>query len=262
MRDARPHSRPLSHGEGRSSPVTGLLPLVVLLTVWQVTTSPRSASFPPPSTWPPALIELWHEAALVGAVSATVATFSIALILATAVGATLGIAVGALRRVDRALSPSLEFLRATPPAAMVPVATLLLGYDQSMKVTVVTLAAIWPILLNTRSGAQRLDGTLLDTAKSLRLDAVDRIGKVVVPALLPSIVLGVRVAAPVAVVITLLVEVVTGVDGVGALIAHAQRTFQPARVYALMVVAGVMSALVNAVVGAIETAMFRNRPRP
>lgn len=146
-----------------------------------------------------------------------------------------------------------------PPAAVVPIATLLLGYDETMKVAVVTLAAVWAILLNTRAGVRRVDQTLLDAARSLQLGRVDRIRKVIVPALLPSIFLGVRVAAPIAVVITLLVEILTHVEGVGALIAQSQRTFQPARVYALIVVAGALSLLVNALLGAVETYAFRYR---
>lgn len=246
----------------RSSPLTGLIPLVVLLAVWQLRAPPASPFFPPPSTWPPALLPLWESAALTSAVVATLTTFAIGLITATALGAVLGLLVGAWVPADRALSPSLEFARAMPPAAMVPVATLLLGYDETMKASVVTFAAIWPILLNTRAGVRGLDPTLLDAATSLQLRRVDRIRKVVVPALLPSVFLGVRVSAPIAVVITLLVEVVTQVDGVGSLIAHAQRTFQPARVYGLIVVAGLISLLVNTVVGLLENRIFRYRQSP
>ena len=53
-----------------------------------------------------------------------------------------------------------------PPAAMVPIAALLIGYDEKMKVAVVTFAAIWSILLNARAGVRALDPVLLDTARS------------------------------------------------------------------------------------------------
>ena len=68
------------------------------------------------------------------------------------------------------------------------------------------------------------------------------------------------VAAPIAVVITLLVEILTNHEGVGALIAQSQRSFQPARVYALIVVAGALSLLVNGVLGMVESYVFRYRP--
>lgn len=245
----------------RSTPrLHGLLPLVVLLSVWELAGSPGSPFFPPPSTWSAALIGLWENGALLAAVVATLTTFCIGLGTATVVGAALGLVVGGSPGADRAMSPTFEFARAMPPAAMVPIATLLLGYDETMKVTVVTLAAIWAILLNTRAGVRRIDQTLLDAARSLQLGTVERTRKVILPALLPAVFLGVRVAAPIAVVITLLVEILTHVEGVGALIAQSQRTFQPARVYALIVVAGALSLLVNGVLGMVEVYVFRYRP--
>lgn len=243
-----------------TSRLHGLLPLVVLLSVWELTGSRGSPFFPPPSTWGAALIGLWEDGALLGAVVGTLTTFCIGLGTATVLGAALGLVVGRSAGADRAMRPTFEFARAMPPAAMVPIATLLLGYDETMKVTVVTLAATWAILLNTRAGVRRIDQTLLDAARSLQLGTVERIRKVIVPALLPAVFLGVRVAAPIAVVITLLVEILTQVEGVGALIAQSQRTFQPARVYALIVVAGALSLLVNGVLGMVESYVFRYRP--
>lgn len=67
-------------------------------------------------------------------------------------------------------------------------------------------------------------------------------------------------AAPVALVITLLVEIVTRLDGLGALIATAQRSYLAGQVYGLILVAGLFSFLVNGVVSAVQAFAFRNRP--
>ncbi|MBT5757731.1 MAG: ABC transporter permease subunit [Acidimicrobiaceae bacterium] len=163
------------------------------------------------------------------------------------------------RTVGRAVGPTFEFARALPPAAIVPVATLLLGFDETMKVVVVVLAALWPILLNTSSGVQELNPVLRDTARSLRLSRTRTLFGLLLPSVMPAIVLGVRVATPVALVITLLVEYLTAVNGVGALVGEAQRTFQPARVYALIVIAGLLSLVVNACVRRVEIAVQRRR---
>ena len=74
---------------------------------------------------------------------------------------------------------------------------------------------------------------------------------------MPSVILGIWVATPVAVVITLLVEYPTAVNGVGALVGDAQRTFQPARVYALIVIAGLLSLTVNALVRGVGDGVMR-----
>jgi ABC-type nitrate/sulfonate/bicarbonate transport system permease component len=249
-------------GRARRSfpPLRGLLPLVLLLGVWQVVGSQGSPYFPPPSAWADGLARLWRNGTLRPAVVATLLTFSIASVVATMLGALLGLVVGASRRADRALGPALEFARAMPPAAMVPVAVLLIGYDQRMKVAVVTFAAIWPVLLNTRAGVRSLDPVLLDTARCLHLNRFDRSRKCVLPALLPAILLGIRVAAPVTLVITLLVEILTRVGGLGALIALSQRNYLSAQVYGLILVAGLFSFVVNGTVALAETLLYRHRP--
>lgn len=246
--------------DGPPSTIRGLLPLVVLLVVWQLVASDASPYFPPPSTWVPALVDLWQGAELLPAVTATLVTVFVSLATATALGTLLGCLVGVSSTADRALGPTFEFLRAIPPAAMVPVATLLLGYDDRMKVTVVTLAAVWAVLLNTRAGVHGLEPVLLESARSLQLNRFERLRKVILPALLPSVFRGIRVAAPIVLVITLLVEIVTQVEGLGSLIATSQRTFRSAQVYGLILVAGMISLMVNAFVTALESYTTRYRP--
>lgn len=246
---------------GSFPPLRGLLPLVVLLVIWQLTGSSSSPYFPPPSTWVAGLGDLWISGALWPAIVATLTTFLTALAVATVVGALTGLLLGVSPWADRALGPTLEFARAMPPAAIVPIAVLLIGYDQKMKVTVVALAAVWSILLNTREGVRSLDPVLRDTARSLHLNALDTVRKVMFPALAPAILLGVRVAAPISLVITLLVEILTRVDGLGAVIATSQRNYQSARVYGLILVAGLFSFVVNGVVGMAEAYLFRHRPK-
>ena len=246
---------------GSFPPLRGLLPLAVLLAVWQLLGSESSPYFPPPSTWARGLGTLWDNGTLQPAAMETLVTFALSLAAATVLGSVLGIVVGASKKIDRALGPSLEFARAMPPAAMVPIAALLIGYDEKMKVAVVTFAAVWSILLNTRAGVRALDPVLLDTAKCLHLNGFDRLRKCIVPALMPAILLGVRVAAPVSLVITLLVEILTRVGGLGGLIALSQRNYLSAQVYGLILVAGLFSFVLNGLVAALEAFVFRHRPR-
>jgi ABC-type nitrate/sulfonate/bicarbonate transport system permease component len=242
-------------------PLRGLLPLGVLLAIWQMNGSERSPYFPPPSTWVRGLHRLWDNGSLRPAAMETLWTFALAFVVATCVGAAIGLLVGASRRADRALGPALEFARAMPPSAMVPIAALLIGYDGTMKVAVVAFAAVWPVLLNARAGVLALDPVLTEAARTLQLHWFDRTRKVIMPALMPAILLGVRVAAPVSLVITLLVEILTRVGGLGGLIALSQRNYQAAQVYGLILVAGLFSFLVNGLVASLEGYLFRTRPR-
>lgn len=237
--------------------LTGLLPLGLLLLVWELVGSPDSPFYPAPSSWWPALFTRGQGEDIVPAIVDTIRTFGVGLALATVIGVSLGVSIGVSERADRAFGPLFEFARALPPAAIVPVATLLLGFDEPMKIVVVVLAAIWPIMLNTRTGVRTIDPVLLDAARSLRLSPSRLLRRVLLPAVTPSVLLGIRVATPVALVITLLVEYLTGVNGLGALVGDAQRTFQPARVYALIAITGLISLAVNSLVRSVELRVHR-----
>lgn len=241
-------------------PLRGLIPLILFLAAWQAFGTDDSPYFPRPSTWWSGLTSLWTDGSLLPGVGSTLETFAISLAVAAVAGALIGALIGARRLVHRALNPTLEFLRAMPSATVVPIFVLLIGYDQEMKVTVVVFTAIWPIMLNTMAAVRSINPLLLDMAASLHLSWFDRMRKVLFPSLLPAILLGIRVAAPVTLIITLLVEILTAVSGVGALIATAQRNFQSATVFALVIVSGLFGLLVNAIVAAIEAYMFRYRP--
>jgi ABC-type nitrate/sulfonate/bicarbonate transport system permease component len=241
-------------------PLRGLLPLLAVLVAWQVLAPGPSAYFPAPFEWWAAAVLLWDSGQLLPAFAATVTTFADGLALAVAIGGALGVAIGTSRPVERALGPLLEFMRAIPPPVTVPIATLLLGYGVTMKLTVVALSALWPILLNTSSAAARVEPLLFDVARTFRLSTARWIGQVVVPSAVPSLLLGMRIAIPLAIVVTLLVEMLTSLPGVGALMMQSQRNFQSAQVYALLVMVGLFGFVVNDLFAIIEAIMLRRWP--
>jgi ABC-type nitrate/sulfonate/bicarbonate transport system permease component len=228
----------------------GLLPLVALLVAWQLLQTGNSPYFPPPSDW-------WNGLMLL----AKSGRFYPALLaVAVVIGTGIGLLISVFPRFSRAVGPLLEFLRAIPPPAVVPVAILFMGYDERMKLTVVVLAAIWPILLNTSSAAERVHPLLLDVARSFRLSAVDRMRLIILPSVVPAVLLGIRVALPVAIVVTLLVEILTSIEGIGALMIAAQRNFQSPQVYGLLVLIGLFGLLVNNVFAVFEAILLRRWP--
>ena len=223
----------------------GLLPLVVALTLWQVLQTGQSPYFPPPSAWWAGIVQLAHGGRLVPATLATMQTIVLALFLAIIFGVAVGTLIGTSRMASRALGPLLEFCRAMPPPAIVPLAILFLGYDERMKLSIVALSVTWPILLNTSSAVEHINPLLLDVATSFRLSLWNRLRLVVVPAVVPAILVGIRVALPLTIVLTLLVEILTSVDGLGALMIAAQRNFQSGQVYGLLVLVGLFGFLLN-----------------
>jgi ABC-type nitrate/sulfonate/bicarbonate transport system permease component len=241
-------------------PARGLLPLALLLTAWQLLQSGPSPYFPAPSQWWAATVALIDRQHLAAAFGATVLTFLEGLGLAIAIGTGLGVLIGISDRTARALQPLLEFMRAIPPPVTVPVAALLIGYNESMKLTVVVLSALWPVLLNASSAVRQIDPVLLDVARSFRLSAAERLTRVILPAIVPALLIGIRVAIPLAIVVTLLVEMLTSLPGIGAIMIMSQRNFQSGEVYALLVLVGLFGFVVNDLFALIEGAILRRRP--
>jgi ABC-type nitrate/sulfonate/bicarbonate transport system permease component len=238
-------------------PARGLLPLLLLLLLWQLLQPGPSPYFPGPAQWWKATASLFDRERLLAAFGATTVSFLEGLALAIVLGTALGVLVGISRRTDRALQPLLEFMRAIPPPVTVPIATLLIGYSESMKLTVVVLSGLWPILLNA---VRQIDPLLLEVARSFRLTAWQRMQRVVLPAIVPSLLIGIRIAIPLAIVVTLLVEMLTSLPGVGALMIKSQRNYQSSEVYALLVLVGLFGFVVNDLFAVIEGVIMRRWP--
>jgi ABC-type nitrate/sulfonate/bicarbonate transport system permease component len=241
-------------------PLRGLIPLVLCLAAWQLANPQGSPYFPPPSAWWASLVVLWRSGRLLSALSATLSTFVLAIALAAVLGGLLGLLIGRSRAARRALGPLLEFFRGLPPPVIVPVAVLLLGYAEGLKLTIVVLVAIWPILLNTAAATAGISDLLVEVSSTLRLGRFATMRKVILPSAGPAFLLGIRSAIPLAIIITLLVEMITSLPGIGSLIVISQRQFHSAEVYGLLVVVGIVGFIFNNLFVAIEELLLRRWP--
>jgi ABC-type nitrate/sulfonate/bicarbonate transport system permease component len=241
-------------------PLRGLLPLGLFLALWQIFGPEQSVYFPRPSLWVEQIVRLWSDGTLPRALGDSIVTFLISLVAATLIGSLLGALVGRFLLFDRMLGPIFEFFRVLPPAAIVPLAVLIAGYSQDMKVGVVVLSAVWPILLQVRAAARGLDPILFDVARVLRQTRRETLTRVLIPSLTPAILQGLRLATPILLIIVLLVEIVTRINGLGGQIQQATENYQSAAVYGLLVVTGLLVLAVNSIVGAVEGWLLRYRP--
>jgi ABC-type nitrate/sulfonate/bicarbonate transport system permease component len=251
---------PLARLTSGLPPARGLLPLILGLALWQAFGPRQSPYAPLPSAWWDSVRTMLHNGKLMPALGSTLVTFALAIVIAALVGGALGLLIGRSRTARRALGPLLEFCRGLPPPVIVPVAVLLLGYAESLKLLVVAWVAIWPILLNTASAASLLDELMLDIARTFRLDRITTLRKIIVPAVVPDFLLGLRVAVPLGIIITLLVEMLTSLPGIGSLIVISQRQFRSADVYGLLVVVGLMGFLINSLFAMAEQLLLRRWP--
>ena len=141
-----------------------------------------------------------------------------------------------------------------------PVAVLVLGYVESLKLVIVVLVAVWPILLNTASSTSALSELLGDVSRTLRIGRLATLRKIVLPAAAPAFLVGVRGAVPLAIVITLLVEMITSLPGIGSLIVISQRQFRSSEVYGLLALVGLMGFVLNSLFVVVEGFLLRRWP--
>ena len=157
----------------------------------------------------------------------------------------VGVAIGASHRIDRTLTPSIDFLAAVPGAAVVPVVVLLLGPNQLSGVVVVALIVSWPILLATAMSMRTVPAVRLEMSRTLGLTLLQRWGKVIVPSLTPGVILGVRVASAMALIVTLLVDIFGVGAGVGRLLVESQQRFEAATAWGLLAMVGTFGYLTS-----------------
>ncbi|HLX28279.1 MAG TPA: ABC transporter permease [Casimicrobiaceae bacterium] len=175
-----------------------LVPLV-LLGVWEVWAVLAGDSHAPaPTRVIESFIELVAQGGLIGAtvesLGRVVSGFAVALVL----GVVLGILMGSNRWVRNLLDPIVESFRPVAPMALLPLAILWLGAGTPAAVSIVAYAAFFPLLINTVHGVSRVDRKLVLAARTMGVPRWRILTKVVLPASLPAVLLGSRLAMGVA----------------------------------------------------------------
>jgi ABC-type nitrate/sulfonate/bicarbonate transport system permease component len=145
--------------------------------------------------------------------------------LAVLIGVPLGILIGRSRNLWDLVNPVLQFLRAIPGPALIPIFIILLGTESTMRVTLIAFGSVWPILLNTIEGTRTVDPVQLDTVQAFRIPRHARLWRIVLPAALPKIFAGMRVSLALAVILMVVSELVASTSGIGYRIQNAQIMF-------------------------------------
>ncbi|WP_457033857.1 ABC transporter permease [Kitasatospora sp. P5_F3] len=165
--------------------------------------------------------------------------------LAVVIGVPLGLLIGWYRRMADLLSPLLELFRNTAALALLPVFVLILGIGETSKISIVLYACLWPILLNTISAVRSVDPTLLRLARSLDLSPVRLFQKVILPASVPVVFTGIRLAGAVSILVLVAAEMVGAKAGLGYLINASQYNFAIPQMYAGIVTISVIGVAFN-----------------
>jgi ABC-type nitrate/sulfonate/bicarbonate transport system permease component len=228
---------------------------VGLWAVWSTRSANRFLVGPRPLL--DAFRQTWIGPAFVDDVLPSVYRLLAGLFASIMLGVAAGVLIGRFRPLREILEPLLEFFRAIPPPVLIPVAMLLLGITDTMKVVVISSGAIWPILLNTIEGVRATDSVLLETADSYRISRWERVWLLILPAASPRIMTGVRQALSVALILMVISEMFASSAGLGYRIAYFQRNYLIAEMWSGILLLGLIGVLLAVAFGVVERRVLR-----
>jgi len=226
----------------------GVGTVVLLLVVWQLIAGWKNTVYVPTvSTIFFTFIKEWFSPTFGQQAIPSLYRMVVGYACACVIGVTIGIIIGSFKRIYQLLDPVLQFWRAIPATAIIPVGILLIGIGDQMKMVVICFGAMWPILINSADGARLVPTERLDTARIFGLTPFETLMRVIVPSAAPMIAAGMRTGLSIAFIMIVVSEMIGSTDGLGYYILQAQRTFAIPEMYGGIALLAILGYLLNTV---------------
>ncbi|MHA3979201.1 ABC transporter permease [Halovulum sp. GXIMD14794] len=174
--------------------VISIYAAALVLAELAVRASGKTESLPSPLGVSARLAANTASGELLTAVEQSLGRILLAFVFAAVFGTVIGVAMGRIRWIDRALGPIVNALRSIAPIALIPIAVLWFGVTGASAVFIVAYAAIFPIILNASEAARNVDMRLVNAARTLGATHVHLLRRVVLPAAAPATITGARIA--------------------------------------------------------------------
>lgn len=239
------------------------LVIVVAVGLWEVgTQAAKSTFFPPPSKIAGRMHELWLSGpagraflttTAIGNIGPSLLRVTVSLAICIVAGVLLGLALGRSERFRAYVDPVVQFARAIPPPALVPVFVVLFSLGTQMQLASIIFSGIWTITLNTADGARSVDQLQLDTASVFRLTRAERVFLIILPSALPKVFAGIRLAMSLSLILMVFSELLPGTaDGIGFELTNAQSQFDYPAIWSAIVLLAVLGYLFNTLLLMVE----------
>ena len=220
--------------------------IVVVFAIWWIATADSTNVFIP--SLQSILVSLGRD--LSNGVIASGAAYSLGnlaagLLIAVALGIIGGLMLGETKRLREIVDPVIHFFRSVPQAALVPLIIGAFGIGQGPKIYTIAFACMWPVLLNTIDGVLGVEPTIRKFSKVYRIPRGLHFRKVVLPAALPQIVAGVRVALPIGITVMVVSELFAANKGLGFYILNSSATFMVPETWAGALLVGVIGYILS-----------------
>jgi NitT/TauT family transport system permease protein len=227
--------------------------LICALILWEIVGRNINPIFgSPPSAIAVAFWHLLVSGQLWSALADSLRSFVVGYALAILIGVPLGLFIGSFRTAEAALGIYLTAGYAMPLVALVPLLVLWLGLGFAVKAAVVFLMAVFPICINSWLGVTAVPKTLIEVGKSFVAPDWVILRRIVLPATLPYIMAGIRLAVGRAVVGMVIAEFFTPISGLGAVIINSANNFDTATMFVPIIILMVMAIGLNSFIGWVE----------
>jgi len=225
----------------------GVLVFAAALAVWDLWPRGEWAAFYFPgvdhigrTAW-----DVWPSSDFLRAVGASLTRLALGYTLGSLAGIAVGLAMGASSRARSTLGPTTEFLRAVPVIAVLPIAIVLLGDGDAMRVGIIAFGVFFPVLVAAVGGVRAVPPEIRDTAALFRLGGVERAVRVYLPSALPAIFAGLRTALSIGLVLVVISEFTGRGDGLGVAIWNWQSVSAVPEMYAGILFLGLLGYVLN-----------------
>jgi ABC-type nitrate/sulfonate/bicarbonate transport system permease component len=227
--------------------VSGFLLLLGLLLLWELSARlwVSSENWPPVAKIAVALVDGLRSGELLPVFGSSLYRMLAGYAAGTACALVIGLLMANVRAVYAALEPAVELLRPIPIPAIIPPLILLLGIDDAMKIFSVGFACFFPVLVNTIAGVRAVDAVALDVARTFRVGRLRTTLRVVLPAALPYILAGMRISLALALIVTVVAEMIAGSAGIGYFVMTMQYALRAPDMYAAIFLLAALGYTLN-----------------
>jgi NitT/TauT family transport system permease protein len=231
-----------------------VLLLAVLVGVWHWSViSTHSLIFPTPAQVLDGTLELARAGTLWEHIGASLRRVATGFLLAALVAVPTGLWMGRVQGVYRTLNPVFQLLRPISPIAWIPLAILWFGVGDVSPVFLIFLAAVFPMIVQTANGVHTIEQRYVNAAMNFGVSRRKLFRQVVVPAVLPEIVVGMRISLGVAWLVVVAAEMIVRSSGLGYLIIDARNAGNRYDlVIAAMIIIGIIGLLLDAIMRRLE----------
>src|SRR4051794_8271618 len=227
--------------------------LAIVLTLWEVFgANIDPVLFTTPSKIAAAAVTMIGSGELWTYLWPSLVVLAIGLTLAATIGITIGLLLARFWVLDVAFGVYITFLYSTPSVALVPLIVLWAGFETTAKVVILFLFAFFPMVINTYQGVKSVDPKLLEVGRAFRCSERQLWANIVLPAALPFIVTGLRLAVGRGLIGMVLADLYTAISGIGYLIVRTASTYQVDKMFVPIVTLGLLGVTFTALLRLAE----------